>query len=40
MFPIGEAQIAGFLMSVGQIFGILFIEVAQKIFKLGVYSDS
>jgi hypothetical protein len=36
MFPIGEAQIGGFLMSVGQIFGILFMEVSQKIFKLGI----
>lgn len=25
MFPIGEAQITGFMLSVGQIFGIVFI---------------
>lgn len=35
MFPIGEAQITGFMLSVGQIFGIVFIEAAQLIFKLG-----
>lgn len=35
MFPIGEAQITGFMLSVGQIFGIVFIEVAQLAFKLG-----
>lgn len=35
MFPIGEAQITGFMLSVGQIFGIIFIEVAQLVFKLG-----
>lgn len=35
MFPIGEAQISGFLLSVGQIFGIIFIEAAQLLFGLG-----
>lgn len=38
MFPIGEAQITGVMLSVGQIFGILFMEVAQLIFGLG-YDD-
>lgn len=35
MFPIGEAQIAGFLMTSGQVLGIIFIEIAQNIFMLG-----
>ncbi len=35
MFPIGEAQITGFMLSVGQIFGIFFVYAAQLIFSLG-----
>lgn len=35
MFPIGEAQITGFMLSVGQIFGVAFVEAAQLIFNLG-----
>lgn len=35
MFPIGEAQITGFMLSVGQIFGVAFVEAAQLIFGLG-----
>lgn len=35
MFPIGEAQITGFMLSVGQIFGVLFVECSQLIFGLG-----
>lgn len=35
MFPVGEAQITGIMLSLGQIFGIVFVEVAQQIFDLG-----
>jgi hypothetical protein len=35
MFPIGEAAITGFMLSGGQIFGILFVEISQLVFGLG-----
>lgn len=40
MFPIGQAQITGFMLSMGQILGILFVEVAQLVFGLGDLSKS
>lgn len=35
MFPIGEATISGFLITGGQILGVVFIVIAQSIFGLG-----
>ena len=35
MFPIGEATISGFLITGGQILGVVFIFIAQSIFGLG-----
>lgn len=35
MFPVGEAQITGTLLTAGQIIGIFFIVVAQGVFGLG-----
>lgn len=29
MFPVGEAQITGFMLSLGQIFGIIFVKISQ-----------
>ena len=35
MFPIGEAQITGFMLTSGQIIGVIFVEIAQLGFGLG-----
>lgn len=35
MFPIGEAQITGIMLTAGQILGVLFVEFSQLVFKLG-----
>lgn len=35
LFPIGEAQISGFLITAGQILGVIFILVSENIFNLG-----
>lgn len=40
MFPIGEAQITGFMLSVGQIFGVFFVECSQLIFGLGSETET
>jgi hypothetical protein len=40
MFPIGEAQITGFMLGIGQIFGIIFVEVSQLILGLGKFNIS
>lgn len=35
MFPTGEAQITGFMLTSGQIIGVIFVEIAQLLFGLG-----
>jgi predicted membrane channel-forming protein YqfA (hemolysin III family) len=35
MFPVGEAQISGLLISMGQILGLLLILLSQNVFCLG-----
>ena len=35
LFPMGEAQISGFLITGGQILGIAFVLISQSIFGLG-----
>ena len=35
MFPVGEAQISGLLISTGQILGLLLILLSQNVFSLG-----
>lgn len=35
MFPVGEAQISGFLMTAGQIMGVVFVVLSQNVFGLG-----